>query len=710
MHEGICFLRWDIRTVGVFGIYEGVVKNKGSHPVDTMYEVASGCILGALQLAEMKTRDISSGEVSSISSDDEELPMKALCRHSPEQVRPSKGVRNRVWQSVVLENTLENAFKSTALESDKLTMVNRGAESYRFDENEVVVEPVASMEQRPPSRKRRLSERLAPRSYDRTIPRDHYGVNFDSSSDEAVSAIANFLEEDREDLIGRIVKTIGVKRALEFCYLTEDIEKCGGLCTMDGTRRRTPGGVFFVLIRRSDQVSKDEKKIIFKETSVTKLFKKRLRQSHRRRAAASQAQEQPPDCEATVDFKDLPSPDVYIEYPVASLVAILLHGSGVYVCEILLRPADCDSDVDTQFTLPGERVLIPGASAYLMTVGKVVDDTAMVSFTFDTPPESPALLYSFRHFNLPQLSFNTREFCANLLCGLYDSEGNKISDIVSTCFDNANPDLYGPVVFVPKATNVTCSVIWYYPREKSHLNGSVQIIFASAYNGKCEDAYSTWVNSSSWCNVNLKNLKDTGYEDTQQLLCLERTVAVEAFNTTCSDSMEPPVFHFPLAYVIISICTLVFLLIVLILISCCICKRIKRRKIRKLKKTGKLQTNGGLIHATPGEEEGALLPGEQVADVVPDGGKDASPSDGQRPNETSEGEKDASFTTVFGLSIKRGLVLNAVIVWRQCGTMPTSWSGVWEVDLVGGRATPSTLVCSLYVIVFDIGVIPADAD
>nr|CDS15020.1 phosphorylated adapter rna export protein [Echinococcus granulosus] len=666
----------------------------------------------------MKTRDISSGEVSSISSDDEELPMKALCRHSPEQVRPSKGVRNRVWQSVVLENTLENAFKSTALESDKLTMVNRGAESYRFDENEVVVEPVASMEQRPPSRKRRLSERLAPRSYDRTIPRDHYGVNFDSSSDEAVSAIANFLEEDREDLIGRIVKTIGVKRALEFCYLTEDIEKCGGLCTMDGTRRRTPGGVFFVLIRRSDQVSKDEKKIIFKETSVTKLFKKRLRQSHRRRAAASQAQEQPPDCEATVDFKDLPSPDVYIDSlckasslpwrllflnlpGIASVGSVRLMRS-VFVpsgqmktclakivfkdivwvcarsheaCEFPLLPvstllhrwwlsscmdlgstcvksffvlltvtATLTRSVVHNVTLPGERVLIPGASAYLMTVGKVVDDTAMVSFTFDTPPESPALLYSFRHFNLPQLSFNTREFCANLLCGLYDSEGNKISDIVSTCFDNANPDLYGPVVFVPKATNVTCSVIWYYPREKSHLNGSVQIIFASAYNGKCEDAYSTWVNSSSWCNVNLKNLKDTGYEDTQQLLCLERTVAVEAFNTTCSDSMEPPVFHFPLAYVIISICTLVFLLIVLILISCCICKRIKRRKIRKLKKTGKLQTNGGLIHATPGEEEGALLPGEQVADVVPDGGKDASPSDGQRPNETSEGEKDASFT------------------------------------------------------------------
>ncbi|KAL5103571.1 hypothetical protein TcWFU_006787 [Taenia crassiceps] len=268
------------------------------------------CSRGFSSIVEMKARDISSGEVSSISSDNEELPTKVLCRHSPGRVRPSKGVRNRVWQSVALENTLEKAFKSTTFDSDRLVLVNRGTESYCVDENEIATDSTTSTDQRSPfSRKRRLSERLAPRSYDVTIPRDHYGVTFDSSSDEVASAIVNFLQEDREDLIGRIIKTIGVKRALEFCYLTEDIEKCGGLYTTDGTRRRTPGGVFFLLIRRSDHVSRDEKKIVFKETSKTKLLKKRLRQAQRRRAAAAQARKRPPDYEETVDFKDLPSPN-----------------------------------------------------------------------------------------------------------------------------------------------------------------------------------------------------------------------------------------------------------------------------------------------------------------------------------------------------------------------------------------------------------------
>ncbi|VDK24924.1 unnamed protein product [Taenia asiatica] len=260
----------------------------------------------------MRTRDISSGEVSSTSSDDE-LPAKVPCRRSPDRVRSGKGVKNRVWQSVALENTLEKAFKGTVLESDDLILINRGAESYCFDENKVVTNSADSMDKRSSSRKRRLSERIAPRSYDKTIPRDHYGVTFDSSADEVVPALTSFLQEDREDLIGRIVKTIGVRRALEFCYLTEDIEKCGGLCTMDGTRRRTPGGVFFLLIRRSDKVSKDEKKLIFKETSATKLLKRRLRQAQRRRAAAAQARKHPSDCEEHVDFRDLPSPNVYVE-------------------------------------------------------------------------------------------------------------------------------------------------------------------------------------------------------------------------------------------------------------------------------------------------------------------------------------------------------------------------------------------------------------
>ncbi|VDD77459.1 unnamed protein product [Mesocestoides corti] len=169
------------------------------------------------------------------------------------------------------------------------------------------------------SRKRLLKERLPPRSFDRSVSREHYGVDFDSPPANVVTAITNFLDEQREDLVELIVKTLGVKRALEFCYLTEDIENAGGLPTADGSRRRTPGGVYFLTIRRSDTVSREERKVIFRETSTEKALKKRLRQAQRRRGrrGAEAKLSDPPaaNCDNSCDFENLPSPNVYLDEP-----------------------------------------------------------------------------------------------------------------------------------------------------------------------------------------------------------------------------------------------------------------------------------------------------------------------------------------------------------------------------------------------------------
>ena len=122
-----------------------------------------------------------------------------------------------MWQTVVIENALEKALKGTDIQSvclfnvsfllsqDKLIAVERGSESYCFDEGEIVPVPAESEQQRkqpPSSRKRPLRERLMPRNYDATISRDHYGVNFGSPSDEVSLAITNFLDECRSDLVG----------------------------------------------------------------------------------------------------------------------------------------------------------------------------------------------------------------------------------------------------------------------------------------------------------------------------------------------------------------------------------------------------------------------------------------------------------------------------------------------------------------------------
>ena len=56
--------------------------------------------------------------------------------------------------------------------------------------------------------------------------------------------------------IWRTVRTIGVDRAQAFVAQTLEVEANGGLLVPDGSRRRTPGGVFFYLVRT--QISDDE--------------------------------------------------------------------------------------------------------------------------------------------------------------------------------------------------------------------------------------------------------------------------------------------------------------------------------------------------------------------------------------------------------------------------------------------------------------------
>lgn len=123
--------------------------------------------------------------------------------------------------------------------------------------------------------------------------------------------------------------------------------------------------------------------------------------------------------------------------PVTTLLNVFTFPNSAQLirsCLILFTSVDWPQTVDCLFlsiavTLPGKMVLVPGASAYLMSVGEVVDHVAKVSFAFDTPPNQPVLLFTFRHFNLPRLNFNTRDFCAELSCILTNGNGDFISDV-----------------------------------------------------------------------------------------------------------------------------------------------------------------------------------------------------------------------------------------------------------------------------------------
>ncbi|BHF63966.1 hypothetical protein SprV_0200696300 [Sparganum proliferum] len=271
-------------------------------------------------------REESSGEVS----DSGDECFVKVARTDTCSAPSQKRARNTVWKSVVIESTLNEALTRTDVKSATALSIERDVESYFIEDAEPQPAPELEVDG-----SRRLSsyfhyfflrksakDRLSTREYDKSIPRTHLGVDFDSSGPEVVEAIAKCLNEDKIDIIDRVVETLGTKRALSFCYLAEDIENRGGFFVADGSRRRTPGGVFLTLIRRSDEVTKQEKKTIFKETDQEKLQRKKLHKAAKRRlkrkANADHDSQSPkplaqPDEDAILD--NIPSPDVYIEAP-----------------------------------------------------------------------------------------------------------------------------------------------------------------------------------------------------------------------------------------------------------------------------------------------------------------------------------------------------------------------------------------------------------
>src|SRR5919206_278489 len=73
---------------------------------------------------------------------------------------------------------------------------------------------------------------------------------------ELVQTIAQQLGETQPgplNQIRRVVQRLGPEAALSFLQETQQIEAQGGMQLPDGSRRRTPGGVFFTLIK--DRVS-----------------------------------------------------------------------------------------------------------------------------------------------------------------------------------------------------------------------------------------------------------------------------------------------------------------------------------------------------------------------------------------------------------------------------------------------------------------------
>ncbi|XP_019372393.1 PREDICTED: phosphorylated adapter RNA export protein isoform X2 [Gavialis gangeticus] len=130
-------------------------------------------------------------------------------------------------------------------------------------------------------RKRPVKERVGERQ--EMNYKGRYEITEDDSEEKVADEIAYRLREPKKDLIVRVVKIIGTRKAIELLMETAEVEQNGGLFVVNGSRRRTPGGVYLNLLKNTPSIKEEQIKEIFyvenqKEYENKKAAKKRRMQ------------------------------------------------------------------------------------------------------------------------------------------------------------------------------------------------------------------------------------------------------------------------------------------------------------------------------------------------------------------------------------------------------------------------------------------------
>ncbi|XP_039758904.1 phosphorylated adapter RNA export protein [Pararge aegeria] len=122
-----------------------------------------------------------------------------------------------------------------------------------------------------------LEEKQMPR------PLQDLVVTSEQPTDLVAQDIAEKLNEDKKELLARIVQVTGASKAIEIFKETQRIEADGGMLVMNGTRRRTSGGIFFFLLKRDDEVSQVMINDIFNEDRLNLRKIKKTRTKNRQK-------------------------------------------------------------------------------------------------------------------------------------------------------------------------------------------------------------------------------------------------------------------------------------------------------------------------------------------------------------------------------------------------------------------------------------------
>ncbi|CAL7945806.1 unnamed protein product [Xylocopa violacea] len=85
----------------------------------------------------------------------------------------------------------------------------------------------------------------------------------ESTDADVATDITAKLSEKKDLLIRRIVDIIGKEKAIDFFQKTKKIEEGGGMLIMNGSRRRTAGGVYLWLVKNDEHIPREKIREIF---------------------------------------------------------------------------------------------------------------------------------------------------------------------------------------------------------------------------------------------------------------------------------------------------------------------------------------------------------------------------------------------------------------------------------------------------------------
>ncbi|XP_060885251.1 phosphorylated adapter RNA export protein [Labrus mixtus] len=222
---------------------------------------------------------------------------------------------NNIWGSVVQEQCQDAVATELGIfgMEGEVSMSSRNVETYNFVLAKKIMEKEREMEKQSKDegevsmldaqleeymkernsderaggdakRKRSAKERLGSRA--EMDIKGRCEITEDDPDDKVAEEIAHRLQEPKTDLIERVVKVIGKKKAIELLGETATLEETGGVYTMDGSRRRTPGGVYLNLLKNTPSISKGQVRKIFLEEQQRDCKSKRAAQKRRRHVVA----------------------------------------------------------------------------------------------------------------------------------------------------------------------------------------------------------------------------------------------------------------------------------------------------------------------------------------------------------------------------------------------------------------------------------------